>query len=50
MQEAAPPCPKQLEDRCPVYSPLRKAAYVVELNAGQARREGAIVGEPSAFC
>lgn len=49
VQEAAPPCPKQLEDRCPVYSPLRKAAYVVELNAGQARREGAIVGGAVSF-
>jgi uncharacterized protein len=49
VQEAAPPCPKQLEDRCPVYSPLRKATYVVELNAGQARREGAIVGGAVSF-
>jgi uncharacterized membrane protein (UPF0127 family) len=49
VQEGAPPCPKQLEDRCPVYSPLRKAAYVVELGAGQARREGAIVGGTVSF-
>ena len=49
VQEAAPPCPKELQDRCPVYSPLRKAAYVVELNAGQARREGAVVGGAVSF-
>jgi uncharacterized membrane protein (UPF0127 family) len=49
VQEGAPPCPKELEDRCPVYSPLRRAAYVVELNAGQARREGAIVGGAVSF-
>ena len=33
----------------PVYNPLRKAAYVVELNAGQARREKAVVGATVAF-
>jgi uncharacterized membrane protein (UPF0127 family) len=46
LQEAAPPCRK---DPCPVYSPLRRAAYVVELNAGQARREKAAVGEKVSF-
>ena len=39
--EAVPPCKA---DPCPVYNPLRKAAYVVELNAGQARREKAVIG------
>jgi uncharacterized membrane protein (UPF0127 family) len=46
LAEAVPPC--QAEP-CPVYNPLRRAAYVVELNAGQARREKAVVGAPIAF-
>jgi uncharacterized membrane protein (UPF0127 family) len=44
--EAVPPCKA---DPCPVYNPLRRAAYVVELNAGQARREKAVVGAAVAF-
>lgn len=44
--EAVPPCKAE---PCPVYSPLRRAAYVVELNAGQARREKAVVGAALAF-
>jgi uncharacterized protein len=44
--ESVPPCK---EDPCPVYQPLRKAAYVVELNAGQARREKATVGALVSF-
>ncbi len=39
--DSVPPCPG---DPCPLYQPLRKASYVVELNAGQARREKAAVG------
>jgi uncharacterized membrane protein (UPF0127 family) len=46
VEEAVPPCKA---DPCPVYNPLRKAAYVVELNAGQARREKAVVGESVRF-
>ena len=38
--EAVPPC---TADPCPVYQPLRRAAYVVELNAGQARREKVVL-------
>jgi len=41
VQEGAPPCVKE---PCPVYTPLRRASYVVELGAGQARREKAAVG------
>jgi len=41
VEESAPPCKA---DPCPVYPPLRRASYVVELNAGQARREKAAVG------
>jgi len=41
LAEAVPPCEK---DPCPAYQPMRKAAYVVEMNAGQARREKATLG------
>jgi uncharacterized membrane protein (UPF0127 family) len=41
-----PPCTK---DPCPTYQPLRRAFYVVELNAGQARREKAVVGSKVDF-
>jgi len=44
--EAVPPC---TAEPCPVYNPLRRAAYVVELNAGQARREKAAVGAEVGF-
>jgi uncharacterized membrane protein (UPF0127 family) len=46
LAEAVPPC---RADPCPTYSPLRRAAYVVELNAGQARREQATVGTRVSF-
>jgi uncharacterized membrane protein (UPF0127 family) len=44
--EAVPPCKAE---PCPVYQPLRKASYVVELNAGQARREKAVLGATIGF-
>jgi hypothetical protein len=44
--EAVPPCKA---DPCPVYNPLRKASFVVELNAGQARREKAVIGSTLGF-
>ena len=44
--EAVPPCKA---DPCPVYQPLRRATYVVELNAGEARREKARVGSSFSF-
>jgi hypothetical protein len=46
LEEAVPPC---RADPCPSYAPLRKAGYVVELNAGQARREKATLGAPLSF-
>lgn len=46
LAEAVPPC---RADPCPTYGPLRRAAYVVELNAGQARREQAVVGARVSF-
>ena len=39
--EGAPPCKAE---PCPVYAPMKKAAFVVEINAGQARREKATPG------
>lgn len=44
--ESVPPCETE---PCPVYQPMRKASYVVELNAGQARREKATVGSELKF-
>ena len=44
--ETVPPCKS---DPCPVYNPMRRAWYVIELNAGQARREGAVVGSAVRF-
>jgi len=46
LAEAIPPCKAE---PCPVYQPLRKASYVVELNAGQARHEKATIGAAIAF-
>jgi uncharacterized membrane protein (UPF0127 family) len=46
LEEAVPPCKA---DPCPVYAPLREAAYVLELNAKQARREKALVGSEVKF-
>jgi len=44
--EKVPPCKAE---PCPVYTPLRRASWVVELNAGRARREGAAVGSAVRF-
>ncbi len=44
--QGVPPCKAE---PCPVYNPLRRAAYVVELNTGQARREKAVVGATLGF-
>ena len=46
LEEAVPPC---REEPCRVYTPLRKASYVLELNAGQARREKATLGALLSF-
>lgn len=46
LAEAVPPCKAE---PCPVYQPLGRAAYVVELNAGQARRERAVIGSSLSF-
>jgi uncharacterized membrane protein (UPF0127 family) len=39
--EAVPPCKA---DPCPVYEPMQRAAYVVEMNAAQARQEKVALG------
>jgi uncharacterized membrane protein (UPF0127 family) len=44
--EKVPPC---AAEPCPVYAPMQRARYVVELNAGQARREKAVVGALVSF-
>ncbi len=46
LAESVPPCKAE---PCPVYNPLRRASYVVELNAGQARREKAVLGSTFSF-
>jgi uncharacterized membrane protein (UPF0127 family) len=41
-----PPCKA---DPCPSYQPMRKAAYVIELNAGAAKKEKIAVGSAVGF-
>jgi uncharacterized membrane protein (UPF0127 family) len=38
---SVPPCKA---DPCPVYEPMQRAAYVVEMNAQQARQEKVVLG------
>jgi uncharacterized protein len=49
LSQKVPPCAEKDTGKCPVYTPLQRASYVVELNAGQARREKALVGATIAF-
>lgn len=44
--ENTPPCKSE---PCPVYAPLRRAAYVIEINAGQAAREKLMPGSSVSF-
>jgi uncharacterized membrane protein (UPF0127 family) len=44
--DGVPPCKAE---PCPTYQPLRRAAYVLELNAGEARREKIRVGSELSF-
>jgi uncharacterized protein len=46
VEEKVPPC---ASEHCPVYQPLRRASFVVEMNAGQARKEKAVVGSLVSF-
>jgi uncharacterized protein len=43
---SVPPCKAE---PCPVYTPMRRASYVIELNAGQARGEKAVLGAQVRF-
>ena len=44
-----PPCTAKQDKDCEVYYPIARASYVVELNAGQARHEKALVGSTIVF-
>ena len=45
----APKVPPCTADPCPSYLPMRKAAYVVEMNAGAAKREKIALGSTLSF-
>ena len=49
LAEKVPPCTAKEDKDCEVYYPIARASYVVELNAGQARREKAFVGSTIVF-
>ena len=40
---------KFCREPCPVYQPMRKAAYVIEMNAGEAEKSGVRIGAKVAF-
>jgi uncharacterized membrane protein (UPF0127 family) len=46
VKEGAPPCKAE---PCPVYQPMRRASWVIEMNTGQARREKLVRGAPVRF-
>ena len=46
VEASVPPCK---QDPCPTYQSLQRAAYVVELNAGQASREKLALGSRLEF-
>jgi len=46
LEASVPPCKR---DPCPSYPPLQRAAYVLELNAGQARKEKLALGSQLEF-
>ena len=49
LAEKVPPCTAKEDKDCEVYNPLARVSFVVELNAGQARREKALVGSTVTF-
>jgi hypothetical protein len=49
LAEKVPPCTAKEDKDCEVYYPIARASYVVELSAGQARREKALVGSTVTF-
>ncbi len=46
VKEGAPPCKA---DPCPVYQPMRRASWVIEMTSGQARREKVVRGAAVSF-
>ena len=46
LAESVPPCRK---DPCPVYQPMQRAAFVVEMNAAQAKQEKVVRGATLEF-
>jgi uncharacterized membrane protein (UPF0127 family) len=46
VKEGAPPCKAE---PCPVYQPMRRATWVIELGSGQARREKLVRGAAVSF-
>jgi uncharacterized membrane protein (UPF0127 family) len=46
LAESVPSCKAE---PCPLYTPMRKAQFVLEMNAGQARREKAAIGSKLSF-
>jgi uncharacterized membrane protein (UPF0127 family) len=46
VKEGAPPC---RAEPCPVYQPMRRASWVVEINSGQAKREKLVRGAAVRF-
>jgi uncharacterized membrane protein (UPF0127 family) len=46
VKEGAPPCKAE---PCPVYQPMRRASWVIEMNSGQARREKIVRGASVSF-
>jgi uncharacterized membrane protein (UPF0127 family) len=44
IQEAAPPCPEKLGERCPTYGPDTLVDYVIELPAHTVHKDGIKVG------
>ncbi len=47
--DVAPSVPPCKADPCPVYHPMRRATYVVEMNAGEAGRENVALGAALEF-
>jgi len=47
--DVAPSVPPCKADPCAVYQPMRRASYVVEMNAGEAAREKVVLGAALEF-
>ena len=49
VMDVAPSVPPCKADPCPVYQPMRRASYVVEMSAGEAAREKVALGSVLEF-